>query len=40
MERITNDLSAIVFGEAYELPVPQIEIAVDAAVLERYSGPL
>ncbi len=35
---IANDLSAILFGEEYEMPVMRTEIDVDPAILERYVG--
>jgi CubicO group peptidase (beta-lactamase class C family) len=36
--RIANDLSAIVFGAAYEIPKERREVAVDQKVLEKYVG--
>lgn len=36
--RIGNDLAAIVFGAAYEIPKERKEIAVDRKVLEKYVG--
>jgi CubicO group peptidase (beta-lactamase class C family) len=36
--KIANDLSAIVFGAAYEIPKERKEIAVDQKVLEKYVG--
>jgi len=36
--RIGNDLAAIVFGSAYEIPKERKEIAVDQKVLEKYVG--
>lgn len=36
--RIGNDLAAIVFGAAYEIPKERREIAVDRKVLEKYVG--
>lgn len=36
--RIGRDLSAILFGEKYELPQERKEIALDARVLDRYAG--
>lgn len=36
--RISNDLSAIVFGAEYKIPKERAEIAVDAKVLEKYVG--
>ena len=36
--RIGNDLAAIVFGAAYEIPKERKEIAVDQKVLEKYVG--
>ena len=36
--RIGNDLAAIVFGAAYEIPKERKEIAVDQKILEKYVG--
>jgi CubicO group peptidase (beta-lactamase class C family) len=36
--RIGNDLAAIVFGEAYELPRERSEIKVDPKILDAYVG--
>ena len=36
--KVANDLAAIVFGAAYELPRERKEIAVDAKILEKYVG--
>lgn len=36
--RISNDLSAIVFGAEYKIPKERAEIAVDQKILERYVG--
>jgi CubicO group peptidase (beta-lactamase class C family) len=36
--RVSNDLSAIVFGAKYEIPKERKEIAVDAKILEKYVG--
>jgi len=36
--RIANDLSAIVFGQKYEIPQERTEIAVSPMVLEKYVG--
>ena len=36
--RISNDLSAIVFGAEYKIPKERAEIAVDAKILEKYVG--
>lgn len=36
--KIANDLAAIVFGAAYEIPKERKEIAVDAKILEKYVG--
>ncbi len=36
--RIANDLSAIVFGQKYEIPQERTEIAVSTQILEKYVG--
>ena len=36
--RISNDLSAIVFGQKYEIPQERKEIAVSMQILEKYVG--
>jgi len=36
--KIANDLAAIVFGAAYEIPRERKEIAVESKILEKYVG--
>ncbi|MBX7174240.1 MAG: serine hydrolase [Pyrinomonadaceae bacterium] len=36
--KVANDLSAIVFGEKYEIPQEHKEIALDSKVIEKYVG--